>query len=200
MNIKSIASMVAIVSTLVGCASSGETVLARADRLTSTPSWASFTIASFQEGSIIKFVGNHELGPDQRISSGCKIAANKAKGEIAGEVQQKLSFVFQHAEEGTGLDTDQTKYIGGEASKLVISNLHYDGCYWELIKPAVGNSRYRFFSKMSIPQRELAAAISKASGGRLSPEFSKQVTAHWDDLTGMNTAELMKSETKTEEE
>lgn len=198
MNIKSLASIVVIVGALSGCAS-GETVLARADRLTSTPSWASFTNASFREGDLIKFVGNHELDENQRLSSGCKIAANKAKGEIAGEVQQKLSFVFQHAEEGTELGTDQTKYIGGEAAKLVISRVHYDGCYWELVKTASGDRRYRMFSKISISQRDLSAAITKASGGKLSSEFSRQVTAHWDDLTGMNTAALTKTETEAEE-
>lgn len=189
-NFKKVLCAISVVTLMSGCASlvPSEKVLSRSDNVSSTPKWASFAEASFVDETNVKFIGTHEMPGDRRVSTGCKIAANKAKGEIASEIEQKLSFVFQHAEEGSELDLEQTKYIGGEASKLVASAIHYDGCYWErvAIPDGVGSYdiRFRSFAKVSIPQKSLQEAIRKASGGKLSVEFSKQVTDHWNDLTG----------------
>lgn len=185
--LKQVVIAIGFITIVSGCSSiPGERVLARADRLSEAPEWASFTKASFVEDNSVKFIGTHELAGDHRISSGCKIAQNKAKGEIASEISQKLNFVFQHAEEGSEIDLEQTKYIGGEASKLTASAIHYEGCYWERVAIQSGfgsyDVRYRIFAKISIPQKDLLDAIRKASRGQLSESFAKEVANHWDSL------------------
>lgn len=188
-NFKKMLLVICTTVVMSGCVSAipSEKILSRSDGLSSTPSWASFSMASFTEGNQVKFIGVHEQPDGQRLTSGCKIAQNKAKGEISSEIEQKLSFIFQHAEEGSEFGSEQTKYIGGEVSKLTASSIHYDGCYWERVAIPSGigtyDIRYRFFSKISISQQELQRAIRKAGGGRLSAEFSQQVTDHWNEMS-----------------
>lgn len=68
MDMKSLITVVFVAGILSGCSSFGETVLTRADGLTRTPKWASYSVASFEEGNRIKFVGNHDLDENQRIN------------------------------------------------------------------------------------------------------------------------------------
>lgn len=163
-----------------------EKVLARADGLTETPSWASFTTGSFTEEGKVSFIGIHDTDSTGRLSTGCKVAAAKAKGEISSEIQQKLSFVMQHAEEGNEIGNEQTRYIAGEISKLTVSDIRYDGCYWEQIAFPISQDEYRtgyrFFAKVGIKKDKLEKAIRKASKGELSEEFAKRTVEHWDDL------------------
>ena len=170
-----------------------EKILARSDGLTETPKWASYGNASFAEKGAVHFVGNHEVPVGSSLSMACRVASTKAKNEIANEIQQKLSYVLQHAEEGMSVGGGQTKYIGGEVSKLTTSAVRYDGCYWEQVAIPTGyesyNFMYRVFSKVSIPKDKLEEAIRKAGKGKFSEEFTKQVAEHWEDLVSSETQE-----------
>lgn len=163
-----------------------EKILARSDGLTETPKWAAYGVGSFSEKGAVSFVGNHEVPVGSSLSMACRVASTKAKNEIANEIQQKLSYVLQHAEEGMTVGGGQTKYIGGEVSKLTTSAIRYDGCYWEQVAIPTGydsyNFMYRVFSKVSIPKDKLEEAIRKAGKGNFSEEFTKQVADHWEDL------------------
>lgn len=180
----------ATIALLGACSSVGvipqEKILARSDGLTETPKWAAYGVGSFSEKGVVSFVGNHEVIVGSSLSMACRVASTKAKNEIANEIQQKLSYVLQHAEEGMTVGGGQTKYIGGEVSKLTTSAVRYDGCYWEQVAIPTGydsyNFMYRVFSKVSIPKDKLEEAIRKAGKGNFSKEFTKQVADHWEDL------------------
>ena len=168
-----------------------EKIVARSDGLTETPKWASYGVGSYSEKGSVIFVGNHEASTGSSLSMACRVASTKAKNEIANEIQQKLSYVLQHAEEGMSIGGGQTKYIGGEVSKLTTSAVRYDGCYWEQVAIPSGydsyNFVYRVFSKVSIPKDKLEEAIRKAGKGKFSEEFTKQVADHWEDLVSGET-------------
>lgn len=169
-----------------------ERVIARSDGLSETPKWATYGVGSFVEKGNISFVGNHDVGIGSSLSMACRVAASKAKNDISSEIYQKLSFVLQHAEEGMNMGAGQTKYIGGEVSKLTTSSIRYDGCYWEQVMIPTGeqsfNTIYRIFAKVSIPKDKLEEAIRKAGKGKFSQEFTKQVSDHWANLVGGNDA------------
>lgn len=170
-----------------------EKILARSDGLSETPKWASYGVASFSEKGTVSFVGNHEVTVGSSLSMACRVASTKAKNEIANEIQQKLSYVLQHAEEGMSIGGGQTKYIGGEVSKLTTSAVRYDGCYWEQVAIPSGydsyNFVYRVFSKVSIPKDKLEEAIRKVGKSKFSKEFAKQVSDHWEDLVSNEVQE-----------
>jgi hypothetical protein len=188
-----------ILVTMAGCSSTPkgndgkaiepDQVLSRIDDLGERPSWikesASFTVG----GGNVTALGQTTIPGDHRVEAAYRIAENSAKAAIAGGIEQRLDFVFQNSEEGTGMDSTQARYIGAEAAKITTSSLRPSKRYWEkvLTTDESGNKRtvYRVFATVSMPEADFRKAVIDAARkqngkGGLSQDFSKKVDAHWD--------------------
>jgi hypothetical protein len=166
-------------------------IVDRIDNLDSRPDWLQeskpFTI---DDGTVVS-LGQTEIPADHRVDAAYRIAENNAEAEISGAIQRKLSFIFQNAEEGTGLDAAQVRFIGGEASRLISSSLVPGNRYWEkvvYVSQTGRQARYRVFATMEMPEEDFRRAIldalrRQAGKGGISADFAEKVDAHWDELT-----------------
>ncbi|MBO4643685.1 MAG: hypothetical protein J5716_03635 [Alphaproteobacteria bacterium] len=179
---------------LSGCASAmKDEVLARSDSLSSRPNWVSEEKTFTIEKGTVYMMGIHEMPVvGKRITTGYRVAENNAKAGLSGAIEQKLNFIFQNAEEGDEMGADQTRFIGGETSKLVASSIRPANRYWEKVSRVVdadGNRDviYRIFVRVSMPEADFKKAIQEAikrnSGKKgISEDFAKKVEAHWDQM------------------
>jgi len=94
-----------------------DVVLGRIDGLKDRPKDFSESRPFFIENGMVYSLGMTTLDGDARVEAGMRIAQNNAKSAISGAIEQRLDFILQNAEEGTG-DQNQLRYIGAEASKL----------------------------------------------------------------------------------
>ena len=173
------------------CSTTGDVVLQRADNLSSRPEWASDTVSYFEKNGSANFVGTMSATGGSSTAWLCMAASNITKNSVSSLVKQKLDFVTQVAQEDMEVGVNQMKYIGTEASNIVLSNLKREGCYWEKVLTQTDTStksvEYRAFVKMSIPVDELKKAILAASRKRgLSEEFAEQVKERWDSMLEIN--------------
>ena len=122
-----------------------------------------------------------------------RIAENNAKAGLSSAIESKLSFVFQNAEEGTGIDTTQAKFIGAEASNLMASSLRTEKRYWERYQTHLDSGEkkvmIKVFSLVQMPEvdfkKAIIESINKRNGkGGLSAKFSDQVDKEWDKFVG----------------
>lgn len=184
-----------VATTLVGCSSVPKSVeeqedkfLARIDDLGSRPSWLKESEPFRIENGVIVSTGQTTIPGDNRVEAAYRIAENNAKAAIAGQIEQRLSFVFQNAEEGTALDTTQARYIGAEASELVTSSIKPGKRYWEKLAISSGGERkviYKVFATVTMQESDLKKAILDAARkrqgkGGISADFKKQVDSHWE--------------------
>lgn len=164
-------------------------VVARMDQASARPAWLKEGEPFRIEGGQVLVLGQTTLPAEDRVEAGYRIAANNAKGAIAGAIEQRLEFIFQNAEEGTGMSATQARYIGAEASKLTTSAMRLDKRYWE--KVAVSQSsgqrslQLHVYTQIVMPEadfkRAIMDAIKKQQGGKaLSAEFAKKVDQQWD--------------------
>ena len=188
--------VLATVLTLSACASSmmKDEVLARSDDLTSRPKWASEEKTFTIEKGTVYMMGTHEMPvAGKRLSTGYRVAENNAKSGLSGAIEQRLNFIFQNAEEGDEMGADQTRFIGGETSKLVTSSIRPANRYWEKVAVVVDGDGtrdvvYRIFVRVSMPEADFKKAIQEAikrnSGKKgISEDFAKKVEAHWDQMS-----------------
>jgi hypothetical protein len=167
-------------------------VVQRIDDLEARPEWlmesSPFVV---QSGTVIS-LGQTEIPGDHRLEAAYRIAENNAAATISGAIQKKLDFIFQNAEEGTGLDRWQVRFIGGEASRLMTSSLQPGKHYWEKVAYTSSTGRvstkYRVFATVEMPEEDFRRAILDAlrrTSGRtgLSEDFADKVDEHWDELT-----------------
>jgi hypothetical protein len=126
---------------------------------------------------------------DSRVDAAYRVSANNAKSGLATAIEQRLSFVFQNAEEGVGFDSTQARFIGAEASELTSSSLSVSKQYWEKVfvvdEHGASKTIYRVFSLVTMPEQEFKRAIGEAirkqtGQGKLSKDFGKKVNEHWD--------------------
>ncbi len=165
-----------------------DVVLSRIDGLEKRPEWLKesepFKIAN---GNVIA-LGSTTIPADNRVEAGYRIAENNGKGAIASAIESRLEFVFQNAEEGTGMDNTQARYIGAEASKLVTSSLRQDKRYYEKVAMTQDDgsrvTKYRIFTTVVMPEadfkRAVLEAIKRSQGSGLSESFAKKVDQQWD--------------------
>ena len=166
-------------------------VVSRIDGLSSRPSWvkesAPFSISS---GKVISLGQTTILG-DNRVEAAFKIAENNAKRNISNAIEQKLSFVFQNAEEGTDIDSNQVQSISGEVSRMTTSSIRPENYYWEKVATTLDSgervTQYKVFASVSMPEQEFKKAvlnaIKKRQGkGGISKDFAKKVDKEWDRL------------------
>ncbi len=168
-----------------------ERVLSRIDELSSRPSWVKESEPFRIEGGKVQSMGMTSIPADDRVEAAFRIAENNGKAAIAGAIEQRLDFVFQNAEEGTGMGSTQARYIGAEASKLTTSSLRPSKRYWEKIATTQENGqvtvKYRVFALVEMPENDFKTAIFDAirrSLGKagISAEFAEKVDSHWDQF------------------
>ncbi|MBR1777721.1 MAG: hypothetical protein IJ752_03945 [Alphaproteobacteria bacterium] len=185
----------AAVLMLNACASAPkDVVLARSDDFSSRPKWANEEKTFTIEKGTVYMLGTHEMPvAGKRISTGYRIAENNAKAGLSGAIEQRLNFIFQNAEEGDGMGADQTRFIGGETSKLTASSIRPANRYWEKVAVVVDADGtqdviYRIFVRVSMPEADFKKAVQEAikrnSGKKgISEDFAKKVEAHWDQMS-----------------
>lgn len=180
--------------TLCSCSTANkDVVLARADDMSSRPDWVKETETFTVENGTVYMLGSHTMPATGRLEAGYRIAENNAKAGISGAIEQRLNFIFQNAEEGTGLDETQTRFIGAESSRLVASSIRPGKRYWEkvaMVIDADGNRdvQYRIFAQVTMPEADFKKAVQDAirrnSGKKgLSADFAEKVNKHWDQFT-----------------
>ena len=168
-------------------------ILARSDNLSSRPKWASEEKTFTIEKGNVYMMGMHEMPvAGKRITTGYRVAENNAKAGLSGAIEQRLNFIFQNAEEGDEVGADQTRFIGGETSKLVASSIRPANRYWEKVARVIdadGNRDmiYRIYVRISMPEADFKKAIEdaiKRNAGKkgISEDFAKKVEAHWDQM------------------
>jgi hypothetical protein len=163
-------------------------IIARINDKGSRPNWLDeskpFQIRS---GRVIS-IGQTTIPGDNRVEAAYRIAENNAKGAIAAAIESRLDFVFQNAEEGTGMDSTQARYIGAEAAKITSSSLQIQDRYWEKIATTQDSgqrqTQYRVFASVVIPESDFKQAVidaarKRAGKGGLSADFAAQVQEHW---------------------
>ena len=167
-------------------------VIERIDGLESRPDWLMESRPFVVENGTVTSLGQTEIPSDHRLEAAYRIAENNAAATISGAIQKKLDFIFQNAEEGTGLDRSEVRFVGGEASRLLTSSMHPGKRYWERIAYANSAGRvvtkYRVFATLEMPEDDFRAAIvnalrqtSQRTG--ISEEFADKVNDRWDELT-----------------
>jgi hypothetical protein len=171
-------------------------VLSRIDDLSARPQWLKESEPfRIEEGKVIS-TGQATIPGENRVEAAYRIAENNAKASIASQIEQRLSFIFQNAEEGTGMDTTQARFIGAEASDLVTSSIRPGKRYWEKVASSSSSDRkviYRVFATVTIDESDLKRAILDAARkregkGGISADFKKQVDSHWDKF--VNTSDV----------
>lgn len=188
----------ALLIAVVGCASAPvenkvvideDRVLARIDGLKERPSWLKESEIFKIENGTVYTLGTATIPDNNRVEAAYRIAENNAKSRIASSIEQRLEFILQNAEEGTGMDSTQARYIGSEASNLTTSSIRADKVYWEkvLIYNSDGQQSviYRVFSRAAMPEKDLKVAIRDAiqkrqGKGGLSKDFADKVNQQWD--------------------
>ena len=178
-------------------------VLSRSDDLDERPSWVKESEPFHIENGVVTALGQTSIPGDNRVEAAYRIAENNAKGLIAGSIEQRLDFVFQNAEEGTAVDSTQTRFIGAEAAKIMTSSLRPGKRYFEKIATTTDSgervTRYKVFTAVTMPEadfkRAIQDAIRRAQGkGGLSADFADKVNKHWDQFTSGDSSSAPSSE------
>lgn len=168
-------------------------VIARSDDLSSRPEWVKDSETFTVSKGTVYMLGSTTIPATSSPDRAYRIAENNAKQGLSSAIEQKLDFVFQNAEDGTEIGSDQTRFIGMEASKLVTSAIRPSNRYWEKVVTVTGANAddkavvYRVYARVAMPEKEfkkaIERAIAKAQKKGLSADFAKKVDAQWDRFT-----------------
>lgn len=166
-----------------------EKVISRIDDLSSRPAWLQEQTPFRIEGGKVLSMGSTVIPADHNLSAAYRIAENNSKALISHSIEQRLEYVFQQADEGTSMGSNQAQFIGAEASKLTTNSLRPSKRYWERVA-TVGQDgqatvQYRVFALTEMPEEDFKKAIldsiRKSQGKQgISAEFAKKVSNHWD--------------------
>lgn len=166
-----------------------ERILGRIDGLDSRPSWLKESDPLVISGGKVYSIGQTTINSTDSLSAAYRIAESNGKSGLSHAISQRLSFVFQDAQDGVEMTSNQSRYIGAAASELTTSALKVTKRYWEKVATVQDNSQvtvqYRVFAlvEMEEPQFKGAIldAIRRANGKQgLSADFAKKVSEHWD--------------------
>ncbi len=169
-------------------------ILSRIDQMSSRPDWLKESEVFKIDGGVVYSLGSATMPVKDGVNENAlfRIAENNAKVGISSSVENKLSVIFQNAEEGTGLDTTQAKFIGAETSNLVTSSLRTGKRYWEKFQTHTESGEKKImikvFALVQMPEQDFKKAILDSINKRqgkagLSAKFSDQVNKHWDKFT-----------------
>ena len=165
-----------------------DVILSRIDNLNGRPDWLKESEAFVIKNNEITSLGSTVIAGDERVEAAYRIAENEAKAAISKGIEQKLSFIFQNAEEGTKLDNSQVRFIGSEISRMTTSSIKLKNRYWEKLvtysDAGVSKTIYKVFASVTMAESDFKQAvldaIKKREGkGGLSADFSKKVDAEW---------------------
>ncbi len=163
-------------------------VIARIDGMSQRPSWLKESEPFLLDSNNVVSLGVTEIPGDHRVDAAYRIAESNAEAAIAGAIQKRLEFLFQNAEEGTGMDERQVRYIAGATTRLVTSSLRPRHRYWEKVVSVSDTGRrlvkYRVFATVEMPGAEfhqaVVEAVRRASGkAGVSRDFSEKVDRQW---------------------
>lgn len=172
-------------------------VLARIDDMASRPGWIKESEPFRIEGGKVLSLGSTVIPGDDRVEAAYRIAENSAKAGVSTGIEQRLSFVFQHAEDGTQIGSDQTRFIGTEVSNLTASSITPEKRYWEKYATTLDSgervTRYKVYSLVSMPESEfkkaVLASLNKRAGKKgISKDFAKKVDKEWDKLVEQSSS------------
>ena len=127
---------------ILGCSSTStnptsesapDKVISRINDASERPAWLNEARPfEIMKGTVIS-LGQTTIPGDNRVEAAYTIAENNAKGSICSAIESRLDYVFQQAEEGTGIDASQVRRIGAEACKLTTSSIRVGNRYWEKV-------------------------------------------------------------------
>ena len=166
-------------------------VVSRINEMSSRPSWLNEEKPFEIKDGSVHSLGQTTIPGDNRVEAAYAIADNNAKSAICSAIESRLDFVFQNAEEGTAIDSTQTRRIGAEACKLTTSSIRTGNRYWEKVATTTDSgdrvTQYKVFATVSMPEtdfkRSVLNAIKKQEGkGGLSQDFEKKVSDHWNSF------------------
>jgi hypothetical protein len=168
-------------------------VISRINDESDRPSWLDESSSFKVDTGKVVSLGQTTIPGDNRVEAAYRIAENNAKSGICSAIEQRLDFVFQNAEEGTGIDATQARSIGAEACKMTTSSIRSGKRYWEKVATTTDSgsrvTQYRVFATVEMPEsdfkRAVLAAVKNQQGkGGLSKDFSDKVNNHWDNFVG----------------
>lgn len=167
-------------------------VIERIDQRESRPTWLDESTPFLIDNARVISLGETEIPADQRLDAAYRIAQNNASAAVASAIERKLEFIFQNAEEGTGVDARQVRFIGAEVTRLVTSSLRPGKRYWEKVVSTIGPGRhlvkYRVFATVELPEADFKRAIEEAlrrNAGKagISADFAGKVDQQWERIT-----------------
>jgi hypothetical protein len=144
-------------------------------------------------------VGIATIPGSDRPEAGLRIAENNSRAALAKNISNKLEFIFQNAEQGTGYESE-AKFIGSEFTSLTTSSIQLEGHFWKRIAQVQEDGSKRIFYKLyalsSMSEPEMKSAIYKAihdgeNQHKISDGFRKQVDKQWDNLTSTADSKAM---------
>lgn len=168
-----------------------EKILSRIDGFESRPAWLKESEPFSVEGSKMVALGMATIPGDHRLEAAFRIAENNAKNILSSSITQKLSYVFQNAEEGTSMDGNTSSFIGGELSRLSTSSIRLKNRYWEKIykRNEIGSPtlEYKVYVTVAMENADFLKALDKALKGaegrrEISPDMKEKIKNHWQDL------------------
>jgi hypothetical protein len=166
-------------------------VVSRINDASERPSWLNETRPFEIKNGSVTSLGQTTIPGDNRVEAAYMIAENNAKGSICSAIESRLDFVFQNAEEGTTVDSNQVRRIGAEACKLTISSIHTGNRYWEKVAMTTDSgervTRYKVFATAEMPESDFKKAVLNAirkqeGKAGISADFGKKVDEHWDQF------------------
>lgn len=170
--------------------STPDVVVARIDNLKARPDWVKESQPFNIKDGLVTSLGSTTAPADNtRVEALIRIAQNNGKAAIAAAVEQRLEFILQNSEEGSNFDSNQIRYIGAEASKIVTSSIRNGPAYWERVATSTDSGErktiFKVFAAVTMPEPELKRAILDAARKRegksgLSESFAKRVDDQWD--------------------
>lgn len=174
-----------------------ERIISRIDGMSSRPDWLKESEPFRVEGGKVLSLGQTTIPASDNLAAAYRIAESNSKAGISHAISQRLDYVLQDSQEGTALDSTQTRYIGATASQLTTSAMKTSKRYWEKVAVVQEGGQvavqYRVFvlADMEEPQFKTAVldAIRKSQGRQgVSAEFAKKLDQHWDAFVS-NTVE-----------
>ena len=182
-------------------------VISRSDSKSSRPSWIKEETPLTSDKNYLYFLGQAKLPAEKaNISMGYRIAENNAKNTIAGAINQNLTYIFQNAEEGITIDTNQIQFVSTESAKAVMSMALPSERYWEKVLSTVdanGNKEmfYSVFVRVKMKESDLKKAIDRTLNENkgISADFKKKVDQQWDNMVKEQYPEEVKTATTEKE-
>ena len=198
---------------LAGCTSiitssiTEDKVISRSDSRSSRPSWLKEETPLTSDKTYLYFLGQAKIPAERaNISMGYRIAENNAKNTIAGAINQNLNYIFQNAEEGITVDTNQIQFVSTESAKAVMSMALPSEHYWEKVISTVdaeGNKEmyYSIFARVKMKESDLKKAIDRTLNGNsgISADFKKKVDQQWDNMVKEQYPEEVKNTKEVKE-